>query len=470
MRNHPVASGGGVHQTVAAPIQFKTGSKSIQIAFTDQQLSPHAGTATFWAFVRVRGFLDLLAPCLPHPKPRSNNRLSPLSKAISFVQGILCGAQKLTQVAYLRRDPLQPALLDILRISSQSSLSRFFAGFRTAGANLACFRRLWRWSMERLPSRNEGYALDMDSTRLLHEDGHQEGVKAGYTRLGNKPCLHPLLAVLSEAKLVVQFWLRPGNSSCGNNAVAFFLDLWENLPRHIRLRLVRADSGFCLPELLDLWEKLKLRYIVVERLTVPVKRLIRHEMNWQATEVEGTEVAETMHQELHWKEPRRVILIRHRVAEKKRAGGKWLLECPGYLFQALVTNLPASVPPIGVWREYNGRAGCENVIKELDSGFGLPQLICRKFWATEAALSLAVLSYNLTVLFQRHLGWLEKVTVHTLRYWLFVTAGVLSHPAGKTTIKLAVPEKERGWWQRIWEKILSPAPNCNAVENRPALA
>jgi hypothetical protein len=59
--------------------------------------------------------------------------------------------------------------------------------------------------MERLPSRGGGYALDLDSTRLLHEEGHQEGVKTGYTRLGTKPCLHPLLAVLEEAKLVVGF-------------------------------------------------------------------------------------------------------------------------------------------------------------------------------------------------------------------------------------------------------------------------
>jgi hypothetical protein len=57
-----------------------------------------------------------------------------------------------------------------------------------------------------------------------------------------------------------------------------------------------------------------------------------------------------------------------------------------------------------------------------------------------------------------------------LRFWLFVTAGVLSHPGGKTTIKLAVPPRERGWWRRLWEKILSPLPNCNAVENRPAFS
>jgi hypothetical protein len=48
-------------------------------------------------------------------------------------------------------------------------------------------------AMMRLPSLHGGYSLDLDSTRLLHEDGHQEGVTVGYTRLGNKPCLHPLL-------------------------------------------------------------------------------------------------------------------------------------------------------------------------------------------------------------------------------------------------------------------------------------
>jgi hypothetical protein len=75
-----------------------------------------------------------------------------------------------------------------------------------------------------------------------------------------------------------------------------------------------------------------------------------------------------------------------------------------------------------------------------------------------------------TALFQRHLGWQEKVTMQSLRFWLFVTAGVLSHPGGKTTVKLAVPSRERAWWRRLWGKILNPFPNCKAVENRPAFA
>jgi Transposase DDE domain group 1 len=458
-----------VHQMVAAPLEFKINGKAMAITFTDQQLSPHAGSATFWGWLHRIGWNQRLAAALPHPLPLSNNRLLPLEKALAFIQGLLCEARKLTHVAYLRRDPLVPELLGVKRIASQSALSRFFAGFASAAANLRTFRPLWHWCLDRLPSAQEGYTLDLDSTRLLHEDGHQEGVAVGYTRLGLKPCLHPLLAVLAEVRLVAQLWLRPGNALCGGNAVAFFLDLWEHLPAQLRLRGVRADTGFCVPELLALWEGLRLPYVVAAKLTQRIQTFIKGDLLWTATEVPGTEVAQMEYQAIGWPHPRRLVLIRHRVGDGEGHVGKRLLDVPGYRFQALVTSLPAAThPPLAVWRYYNGRCDCENVIKELREGFALPSLCLEKFWASEAALSLATLTYNLTVLFQRHLGWQQKVTIQSLRFWLFVTAGVLSHPGGKTTIKLAVPERERGWWRRLWEKILSPLPNCNAVENRPA--
>ena len=45
-----------------------------------------------------------VAAALPHPLPRSNNKLLPLEKALAFMQGLLCDARKLTHVAYLRRE------------------------------------------------------------------------------------------------------------------------------------------------------------------------------------------------------------------------------------------------------------------------------------------------------------------------------------------------------------------------------
>ena len=459
-----------LHQSVAGGFEFKVGGKAIAVGFTEQKLSAHAGSATFWAWLHSTRWRQLVEQCLPHPAPKSNNNLTALEKALAFSHGLLCEARKLTHVAYFRRDPLVPEMLGIRRVASQSVFSRFFAAFASAGRNLRCFRPLWRWCVERLPSRKEGYTLDLDSTRLLHEDGHQQGVRPGYTRQGIKPCLHPLLAVLAEVRVVVQMWLRPSNAPCGSNATAFFLDLWHNLPRHIRLRGVRADSGFCLPDLLELWEQLRLPYVVVAQLSEPIRTLLRRDQTWTPTEVPGIEVGEVLHRTVGWKRARRLILIRQRLADRPEAGGKKLIDVPGYKFQALVTSMPSSQSPLQVWRYYNGRADCENVIKQLQGGFALGTLCLESFWATEAALSLAALTYNLTVLFERHLGWQHTASIGSLRFWLFIPPGIIAPPAGKTTIKLAVPPREHDWWSRLWQKILCPFPNCNAVAERPQFA
>jgi hypothetical protein len=118
------------------------------------------------------------------------------------MHGLLCAARKLTHGAYLRRDPVVPELIGVRRVASQSVLSRFFQGGDSAGTNLRCFRPLWHWCLDQLPSAKEGYTLDLDSTRLLREDGHQEGVAVGYPRQGLEPCLHPPLAVIAEVRLV----------------------------------------------------------------------------------------------------------------------------------------------------------------------------------------------------------------------------------------------------------------------------
>src|SRR6266480_6985841 len=298
MTNLAKATDESAHQTVTEFIKLQTPQETIQIGFTDQKVSGRAGLMTFAGFLHWHRFGALLAKVLPHRR-KSKQAIPVADLALGFMTAILAGAQKLAQVAHLRTDVMLPALLAIERIGSQPSFTRFFQGFTTAGKNLATFGPLWRWCLERLPSRVGGYSLDLDSSRLLHEDGHQEGVKVGYTRLGTKPCLHPLLAVLEEAKLVVGFWLRPGNAGCASNVVAFTLDLLSYLPPFIRLRVVRADSGFCVPEWLDLLEGQGLRYIVVARLLQPLQRLLRQDLIWTASEVPGTEVAEVWHQEIN---------------------------------------------------------------------------------------------------------------------------------------------------------------------------
>ena len=64
------------------------------------------------------------------------------------------------------------------------------------------------------------------------------------------------------------------------------------------------------------------------------------------------------------------------------------------------------------WRLYRERADCENRIKELKADFGLDSFVLRDFWATEAALGVTMLSYNLMSVF-RHAVICQKVH-HTL--------------------------------------------------------
>jgi DNA-directed RNA polymerase subunit N (RpoN/RPB10) len=460
MKKPTQPSTGNTHQTV---IEINTGNsaQSIRIGFTDQRLTAYGGMAFWSAFLHKRKVREQLRAFLPQT-PTSPYAYDPTDVALGLMGGILCGADKLSRVAYLRDDPAIAAVLGIEAVASQSTFSRFLAGF-DEGASQA-LNGLHRWAVGRLPSLPEGYTLDLDSWSLLHEEGHQEGVRQGYTPRGLEPCHRPLIACLAEAKLVAGFWLRPGNAQCPERLPEYVGQLLDELPAQIRIGCVRADAGFYNENVLQTLEERGLHYIIVMKLYPKWQKYCRHsDEAWTPTDLPGLEVQEIDSSVVG----RRILLLRHRVAERPEAGGKVLLEVPGYRFQALVTNLPSSWNPLAVWRRYNGRAESENRIKELGSQFGVKGFCCKKFWATQAVCQLAIWAYNLCVLLQRELGLLEKVQLQTLRWRLFCRAAVWSRAQGRSTLKLAVRgPTERSWWLQVIEKLNSTLPplNCNAVE------
>jgi len=443
-------------------IDTKDAAPSIRIGFTDQRLTAHGGLIVWSHFLRQKRFRQQLREVLPHD-PTSPNAYDPTDVALGYVGGILCGADKLSRVAWLQSDPAVAEVLGVEAVASQSTLSRFFGVFNQRTAQT--LGGLHARAVYCLPSERTGYTLDLDSWALLHEDGHQEGVAVGYTRRGLKPCHRPLIAGLAEAKLVTNYWLRAGNTACVNGAAEFLRQTVQGLPKHIRIGLVRGDSGFGDARVQDACEALGLQFVFAAKLTQKVQSLCRHdEVAWQATEVPGLAV-----QEVGLERPgRRLIVIRQRVQERPQAGGKTLLELEGYRFQALVTNLPSSLEALRVWRRYNGRADLENRIKELGEQFGLKRLCVQNFWGTEALHHLAIAAYNLCVLLQRGLGQLEKCELNTLRWRLFGRAAVWSRAHGKLTLKLAVRgEANRNWWREILNKMTA-LPNCNAVASLQA--
>lgn len=438
-------------------IDTQHGSPSIRIGFTDQRLTAYGGMIVWSHFLQQQRFRQQLDQLLPHA-PTSPNAFTPADIALGYLGGILIGADKLSRVAWLQSDPAVAEVLGIEAVPSQSTLSRFFGVFTQRSCQ--ALSGLHTRAVFALPSRRDGYTLDLDSWALLHEDGHQQGVVVGYTRHGLKPCHRPLIAALAESQLVANYWLRPGNTACVTGAAEFLRQTVASLPTHIRVGLVRGDAGFGDAGVQDATEALGLNFIFVARLTQKVQTVCRHDdAQWQPTEVAGLAV-----QEVALEQPgRRLIVLRQRVAERAQAGGKTLLEVPGHRFQALVTNLPPSVDALGVWRRYNGRAEIENRIRELGEQFGIKRLCCQSFWATEALHHLAIAAYNLCVLLQRRLGQLAKCELNTLRWRLFGRAAVWSRARGKPTLRLAVRGAQaRHWWREILTKLTAP-PNCHAV-------
>ncbi len=454
---------GSTHQTVLE-ISTRTGTQSIRIGFSDQRLSAYGGLALWSGFLHKRGVRQQLQRVMP-VEPSSPNAYEPTDVALGFLGGVLCGADKLSRVAYLRHDAAIAEVLGVEAVPSQSTLSRFLRQFDQSASDR--LNGLHLWAAGRLPSWRDGYSLDLDSWSLLHEEGHQEGVTRGYTPKGLEPCHRPLIACLAEPKLVIGFWLRKGNAQCPEGVPEFVGSLLDQLPKHIRIGCVRADAGFYNQTVLQLLEQRRLNYIIVLKLYRKWQKYCRHsDEAWVATDVPGIDV-----QEIPADVPsRRIVILRHRVSERPEAGGKVLVDVPGYRFNALVTNLPGSWSALSVWRRYNGRAESENRIKELGGQFGVKGFCCHKFWATQAACHLAIWAYNLCVLLQRELGLLQKVQLQTLRWRLFCRAGVWSHAQGKPTLKLAIRgDKQRRWWMQVVEKLknLLPPLNCYAVEFSP---
>jgi hypothetical protein len=159
------------HQTVRLPIDSKDTAPSIRTGFTDQRLTAPGGIIVWSHFLRQKRFRQHLRELLPHD-PISPNAYDPTDVALGHIGGILCGADKLSRVAWWQSDPAVADVLGIEAVASQSTLSRFFdvVTQRTCQALGGLHSR----AVPNLPSERAGYTLDLDSWALLHEDGHQE--------------------------------------------------------------------------------------------------------------------------------------------------------------------------------------------------------------------------------------------------------------------------------------------------------
>ena len=130
--------------------------------------------------------------------------------------------------------------------SYQCYLNKF-----TQAINQEAFGNLYKWFFDNLVFDN--YTLDFDSTVMVCE-GVQEGTVKGYNpKRPGRNSNHPLIAFVSDIRMIADYWLRPGNTVASTKHLSFLEDTLENISGK-RGDPIRMDSGFFTKETLDYLE------------------------------------------------------------------------------------------------------------------------------------------------------------------------------------------------------------------------
>lgn len=178
-----------------------------------------------------------------------------------------------------------------------------------------------------------------------------------------------------------------------------------------------------------------------------------------------------------WEASQRLVVVRQHVRRKPGAvAGKTLSlfaddeDLQGWRYGVMLTDL--MLPAVEVWRLYRGWADCENRIKELKADFGLDSFVLRDFWATEAALGVAMLACNLMSVF-RHAVMRQKVhhTLATLHHQVLAvgayweTGSKKDNQTNKPTLRLAVTRKRSPWFEGLWANAAEPVRLSHALKS-----
>lgn len=127
---------------------------------------------------------------------------------------VWCGANRFEHGEVTRHDPVLKRIFGIKRMANFKAVMRLFRRF-TQSTNEGVMDSLYRWMFDQISIN--GITLDVDST-VITRYGCQDGAAKGYNPAKRgRASHHPLMAFVSETRMIANCWLRPGNTSLANN-------------------------------------------------------------------------------------------------------------------------------------------------------------------------------------------------------------------------------------------------------------
>lgn len=430
-------------------------SNNIPWEYTSKPVSAWGGMRLMKELIDKTAVLEELKT-LPLPYPKSNRGYNPLTVIESFWVCVWLGGARFAHTALIRFDKVLKDIFGWDKVPSVSTYTRFFNKFTREMVDKV-FVDFNKWFFTKLPLTS--LTLDLDSS-VLTRYGEQEGSEKGYNpNKKGRNSHNPLMAFISDLRMTLNAWLRPGNVSSSNNIYEFMQETFRIIDK-TKIGLVRADSGFFGEKFFTFLEKERLNYITAVKMNAILKQSVLDIRHWLSLD-DGIQITELLYKAHSWDKERRIIVVRQSIIKKPKAMGKTLFEhLPDYCYykyQLYITNLDLSMHEI--WNLYRHRADSENRIKELKYEFGMNGFCLHKFYATEAAFRMVLIAYNLLSLFrQAILQQKIQPTLTTIRFKCFALGSWIVKRGRQKVLKLSVVTQRRAWLDGLFSRLVGLSP------------
>ncbi len=427
-------------------------NSNIEMSFTEKMMTSYGGfslLAKLFEKLELHENLEMIFPVIE----LSPNSKGVYSKLLKFGLTVIAGGKRFAHSVFLGdSDKIFKELFSVEKVAkSSTAITRMFN--KVIDLEIASYfmMELWEYIYDRIipfDRIKEDY-LNFDS-KVITRYGEQEGASIGYnSKKKGRKSHHPIIAFMNESKYVVNLWNRDGSSSSGNGITEFLKETLDRIDGKLKLKGCIGDTGFYKIDLIKFLEESTIPYI----LGVPFYQIIQEEIpkvtNWSEI-TSGIAVSEFnfQHKDEKWDKNRRYIIIRQEIAIKKDAKGKQLklfkenYEISKYRYSCYITSM--DLLPVDIWRIYRTRAGDENIIKENTYDFGLEGFSLDNFYATETAMLIRILFYNIINFFRREIlpAKESSETLGTLRYKYFVIPALLGVDGHKYILRIGVKSKK----------------------------
>ena len=249
---------------------MRRGPRNLRVAADGVGLTQFGGVALIEQFFHR---IQLQGALWRHVRfAQRNNRYSISESLKALLYPLVLGLGRIETTEPLRYNGVFHYLAGLPGYPEATSLRRFLERFARSGRQaLLQLHDRWRTAMLGPTARA---IFDLDST-VLTVYGRQERAEVGYNpKKRGRPSYLPLLCFEGNTQDCWEGTYHPGDTHVSTITIPLLERAFAKLPEPIREVRVRADGAFFDHEIVEFIEGKRAFYVIVARLTRPLKNLL----------------------------------------------------------------------------------------------------------------------------------------------------------------------------------------------------